>query len=101
MDGESFYQKVYNVVEKIPNGKVLTYADVARLAGSLGAFRAVGTAMKLNPNFIVCPCHRVVGSDGRMHGYANGGEAAKIALLIKEGVRFKGKKVDLSASRWK
>lgn len=99
--GESFYQKVYKVVGKIPKGKVLTYEDVARLAGSPGAYRAVGTAMRINPNLIVCPCHRVVGSDGKMHGYANGGEEVKIKLLKKEGVKFKGAKVDLGISRWR
>lgn len=98
---KSFYQEVYSVVTTIPRGKVLTYSDVARLAGSPGAFRAVGTAMKLNPNLIVCPCHRVVGSDGMMHGYANGGEWVKIEMLKKEGIQFKGNKVDLGLSRWK
>lgn len=97
----TFYQKVYQVVGRIPKGKVLTYADVALLAGSPRAFRAVGTAMKLNPNLIVCPCHRVVGSDGKMHGYANGGEAVKIKLLKEEGIKFRGNKVDLGVSRWK
>lgn len=97
----SFYQKVYEVVSKIPKGKVLTYRDVARLAGSPGAFRAVGTAMRLNPNLIVCPCHRVVGSDGKMHGYANGGEAVKVKMLKKEMVRFKSNRVDLEISRWR
>lgn len=96
-----FYQKVYEVVSRIPKGKVLTYGDVAWLAGSPGAYRAVGTAMKLNPNLVVCPCHRVVGSDGKMHGYANGGEEVKIEMLKKEGIKFKGNKVDLGVSRWK
>lgn len=97
----TFYQRVYKIVGRIPKGKVLTYGDVARLAGSPGASRAVGTAMKRNNDRAVIPCHRVVGTDGRMHGYAFGGEAAKIALLLKEEVRFNGEKVDLSASRWK
>lgn len=96
----TFYQKVYDVVSKIPKGKVLTYGDVARLAGSPGASRAVGTAMKLNPNLVICPCHRVVGSDGKMHGYANGGESVKIQILKGEGVQFEGDRVDLSLSRW-
>ena len=101
MKSESFYEKVYKVVSEIPKGKVLTYKDVARLAGSPGAFRAVGTAMKNNPNLVVCPCHRVVGSDGKMHGYANGGERMKLEMLKKEGVMFKGDRVDLKLSRWK
>lgn len=98
--GISFYQKVYEVVGRIPKGKVLTYADAARLAGSSGAYRAVGTAMRLNPNLVFCPCHRVVGSDGKMHGYANGGESVKVEMLKEEGVKFRGNKVDLGFSRW-
>jgi len=96
----SFYQKVYEIVKQIPKGKVLTYQDVARLAGSPGASRAVGTAMKNNPNNKIIPCHRVVGSGGKMHGYAFGGELTKIEILRDEGVQFKSGKVDLAVSRW-
>lgn len=97
----SFYQKVYEVVKKIPKGKVLTYQDVARIAGSERASRAVGTAMKNNPDKSIIPCHRVVGSDGSMHGYAFGGESVKIEMLKKEGVEVKGKRVNLEVSRLK
>lgn len=96
----SFFQRVYEIVKQIPSGKVLTYQDVARLAGSPGASRAVGTAMKNNPDKNIIPCHRVVGSGGKMHGYAFGGESIKVELLAKEGVRFKSGKVDLEFSRW-
>jgi methylated-DNA-protein-cysteine methyltransferase related protein len=96
-----FYKKVYEIVKQIPVGKVLTYQDVARLAGSPGASRAVGTAMKNNPDNEVVPCHRVVGSDGSMHGYAFGGVSSKFEKLTAEGVVFKGQKVDLTMSRWK
>lgn len=97
MSKKTFSQKVYEVVSKIPRGKVLTYQEVARLAGSPAACRAVGTAMKNNPDRKIVPCHRVVGSTGTMNGYAYGGESVKIDLLKKEGVPFKGLKVDLSA----
>ncbi len=97
---QSFRQKVYKVVQQIPKGKVLTYQDVAKLAGSPGAFRAVGSAMKNNPNKSIIPCHRVVGSSGTMNGYAFGGEAVKIEILTKEGVAFKKTQVDLKLSRW-
>lgn len=97
---QSFYQRVYEVVKKIPPGKVLTYQDVARLAGSLHAARAVGTAMKTNPDNRVIPCHRVVGSDGSMHGYAFGGINIKMETLKTEGAVFKGNKIDLEMSRW-
>lgn len=112
---QSFRQKVYAIVQQIPPGKVLTYQDVAKLAGSPGASRAVGSAMKNNPdessrhsleNLLrgadksIIPCHRVVGSNGAMHGFAFGGEKVKIEILKKEGVLFKGEKVDLTLSRW-
>ena len=98
---QSFYQKIYEIVKEIPPGKVLTYQDVARLAGSPGASRAVGSAMKNNPDNKIIPCHRVVGSTGQMHGFAFGGEDIKVQMLKKEGVVFKGDKVDLKISRWK
>ncbi len=99
---KSFYEKVYAVVRQIPAGKVMTYQDVARFAGNPKAFRAVGTAMKNNPNITIIPCHRVVGSDGKMHGYsAKGGVAGKIQMLKEEGVVFAGNKVALNVSRWK
>lgn len=97
----SFFEKVYEVVKQIPRGKVATYKQIAKLAGSENAFRAVGTAMKKNPDLSTIPCHRVVGSDGAMHGYAgNGGIDAKIRKLKEEGVMFYGGHVNLSVSCW-
>ena len=94
---KTFFTKVYDVVKKIPKGKVLTYKQVARLAGSPKAFRAVGSAMRKNPDIKTIPCHRVVGSDGAMHGYSAGqGISTKIKLLKKEGVKIIGDKCDLS-----
>ncbi len=96
MQKKSFYSKVYKVVKKIPKGKVFTYKQVAKLAGSPNAYRAVGSAMKNNPDIKTIPCHRVVGSDGKMHGYSAGqGISTKIKLLKKEGIPFKGDKCDL------
>ena len=79
-----FKEKVYNVVEKIPKGKVLTYKEVARRAGRPLAWRAVGNILNKNKNPEV-PCHRVVRSDGKIGGY-NCGLNKKITLLCKEGV---------------
>ena len=99
---KSFSEKVYAVVQKIPAGKVATYGQVARLAGSPRAGRAVGQCMKTNPDGKVTPCHRVVAADGSLTGYAFGkGITTKKVLLIKEGVIFKGDKVDLVKSGWK
>lgn len=93
---KSFFSRVYEVVKKIPKGKVATYKQIAVLAGNKKACRAVGTAMKNNPDMTIIPCHRVVGSDGAMHGYSAGqGVTTKIEMLKKEGVKFVGKKVNL------
>ncbi len=71
---------------KIPPGKVLTYGQVARLIGQPKAARAVGNALATNMDAPIIPCHRVIGSDGKMHGYsAPGGIHRKIKLLKKEG----------------
>lgn len=101
MKNGSFYAKVYEVVKKIPKGKIATYKVVAKLAGNPRAYRAVGTAMKNNPDLKTIPCHRVVGSDGKMHGYSAGdGITTKIRMLKTEGVSFAGDKAQLSVSGW-
>ena len=82
----SFQEKVYKVVKAIPEGKVLTYKEVAILAGSPLAFRAVGNI--LNKNFDKSiPCHRVIKSDGKLGGY-NRGSLNKERILKKEGFLF-------------
>jgi len=95
--GMSFAQKVWAVTARIPRGRVLTYADLARSLQSTG-YRAVGQALHRNPYAPGVPCHRVVGSDGRLTGYANG-LAAKRRLLQAEGIRFRGSRVDLASCR--
>lgn len=79
----SFQKKVYNIVRKIPKGKVLTYKEVAKLAGSPGASRAVGNVLNKNYDKSI-PCHRVIRSDGKTGGYNRGGRN-KIRLLKDEG----------------
>ena len=97
----TFKDKVCAVVCTIPKGKVATYGQIARLAGSAQAGRAVGTVMSKNENPKVVPCHRVVASDGRLAGYAFGtGLATKKKILLHEGVHFKENKVDLTKSLW-
>jgi O-6-methylguanine DNA methyltransferase len=86
-----FQRKVFEVVKKIPRGRVLTYKEVAKLAGSPRAWRAVGNI--LNKNFDPkIPCHRVIRSNGRVGGY-NQGIKKKIALLKKEGIKIKRGKI--------
>lgn len=79
----TFRERVIAVVRSIPRGKVMTYQEVARRAGSPRACRAVGTLMKYNTDASV-PCHRVVRSDGTLGGY-NGLRGEKELLLREEG----------------
>jgi len=79
-----FQKRIYEVVKKIPRGKVLTYKEVARLAGRPKAYRAVGNALNKNPFAPAVPCHRVIKSDGKIGGYARGTKI-KVKLLRKEG----------------
>ncbi|MCR4260748.1 MAG: MGMT family protein [Candidatus Colwellbacteria bacterium] len=80
---QGFKEKVLEVVSKIPRGKTLSYKQVAALAGSPRAYRAVGNIMNKNNNPKV-PCHRVIKSDGTVGGYAHG-SAKKRSILLKEG----------------
>lgn len=97
----AFTQRIYTLARKIPKGKVATYGQLALLAGSPRAARAVGSAMRSNPDIPKTPCHRVVASEGSLTGYSAGqGISTKRAMLISEGVSFKGTKVDLKVSQW-
>ena len=97
----TFRDRVYEITKKIPKGKVATYGQVAALAGSPKASRAVGMCMKTNPNAPIVPCHRVVAANGNLTGYSAGeGISTKKAMLIAEGVLFNKDKVDLSRSQW-
>jgi len=82
-DMETFAEKVYAVVSKIPNSKTLTYAEVARRAGNPRAYRAVGNILNKNHDPKI-PCHRVIRSDGSLGGY-NRGTKKKREILRKEG----------------
>ncbi|MBI2757731.1 MAG: methylated-DNA--[protein]-cysteine S-methyltransferase [Chloroflexi bacterium] len=83
-----FQRDVLRVVFSIPYGQTRTYADVAAQIGHPFAFRAVGRANATNPMPLIIPCHRVVGSDGKLHGYGGkGGIKTKAWLLKMEGAR--------------
>ena len=84
--GMSFNQKVWALTARIPAGQVRTYAWIARELGSKG-YRAVGSALNRNPYSPAVPCHRVVGSDGSLTGFA-GGVERKRKMLADEGVEF-------------
>jgi methylated-DNA-[protein]-cysteine S-methyltransferase len=84
-EGSDFQRRVWIEIARIPYGETLTYAELARRAGAPGAARAAGAATGRNPLSIIVPCHRVVGSDGSLTGYA-GGIERKTRLLEIEGV---------------
>ncbi|MES2214345.1 MAG: MGMT family protein [Patescibacteria group bacterium] len=98
---KTFAERVYEVTSHVPRGKVATYGQIARLAGSPGAARAVGLCMRNNTDTKKVPCHRVVGSNGALTGYAYGkGITTKHEMLVKEKVKFVGSRVDLRSSLW-
>lgn len=85
----SFSEQVWNLIKKIPKGKVTTYGEIARALGKPGASRAVGQALKRNPYAPEVPCHRVVRSDGTIGGFrgANMKDVREKAdMLRQEGV---------------
>ena len=81
--GTTFQKRVWREIARIPYGETITYTELARRAGSKGAARAAGAATGRNPVSIVVPCHRVVGTDGSLTGYA-GGVDRKARLLKLE-----------------
>ena len=83
--GTAFQQQVWQNLMRIPFGKTCSYLDVARAVSGEKALRAVGAANGRNPVCIIVPCHRVIGSDGSLTGYA-GGLWRKEWLLQHEGV---------------
>ena len=83
-NGTDFQKKVWAALMTIPYGETRSYGEIARQIGNPNASRAVGMANHRNPIVIVCPCHRVVGSDGSLTGYG-GGLRNKEYLLKLEG----------------
>ena len=85
MEGSDFQKKVWNALTRIPYGETRSYGEIAREVGSPGSARAVGGACHHNPVMIMVPCHRVIGSNGRLVGFG-GGLPIKEALLRLEGI---------------
>ena len=82
-DGSEFQKKVWQALRAIPFGQTRSYLDLAKTVGSSRAARAVGAANSKNPLSIIVPCHRVVGADGSLTGFA-GGIKTKAELLALE-----------------
>ena len=89
LGGTDFQRKVWLEVAKIPFGQTLTYMKLSHKLGNPTAIRAVGAAIGANPILLILPCHRILGSDGILTGYA-GGLDKKKALLELEGHAFQG-----------
>jgi methylated-DNA-[protein]-cysteine S-methyltransferase len=87
LEGTEFQKKVWNELIKIPYGKLYTYKQIATLVGNENASRAVGTANNKNPIPIIIPCHRVIGSNGKLVGYAGGLKLKE--QLINHECRYK------------
>ncbi len=94
----NFNEKCYELLKKVPRGKVTTYKEIAKSLNTK-AYRAVGNAMNKNP-YKEVPCHRVIKADGEVGGFALGTKK-KIEMLRKEGIEIISGKVDLNRFLYK
>lgn len=92
LHGTAFQQQVWQALLHIAQGQLTTYGQLAQQLGRPQASRAVGAAVGLNPVSVIVPCHRVVGSQCALTGYA-GGLDRKVALLKLEGLEVQGQRV--------
>lgn len=86
--GTDFQKEVWAALLTIPYGETRSYAEIARTVGRPTAFRAVGAANGRNPISIVTPCHRVVGANGMLTGFAGGLETKAFLLELEQGGRL-------------
>ena len=99
---KSTFDLIYDVVRRIPKGKVATYGQIARLAGNKRWSRVVGYALHVNPDGDNIPCYRVVNREGRVSkAFVFGGENRQIALLEADGIPVKDGCVDLVRYQWR
>jgi methylated-DNA-protein-cysteine methyltransferase-like protein len=102
MPDAGFFQRVYNIVKRIPKGRVATYGQIARMVGQPHAARFVGYALHANPDPKTIPCHRVVFRDGSLaSGFAFGGPDEQARRLKAEGIAFlPDGRVDMDNYSW-
>lgn len=101
MEGQSAFEKIYEVVRQIPGGKVATYGQVAALAGNRRWARVVGYALHANPDPDTIPCYRVVNRRGEVSpAFAFGGGNRQIELLEADGIPCPDGVVDLKKYQW-
>ena len=84
MQGTGFQQQVWHALQSIPYGQTRSYADIAEQIANPEAVRAVGAANGRNPLSIVVPCHRVIGRQGQLTGFAGGLDAKKYLLALEQ-----------------
>lgn len=87
-DGTDFQKKVWQELERIPYGQTCTYGDIAKAIDNPKGMRAVGLANGKNPLTIVVPCHRVIGANGKLTGYAHGTERKAQLLSLESNSLF-------------
>ena len=85
LKGTEFQMSVWKALQSIPYGETRSYKDVAALVGNAKATRAVGMANNRNPVAIIVPCHRVIGYNGALVGYASGVEFKRLLLDLEQG----------------
>lgn len=101
-DKSAFAEAVYDVVRQVPDGMVVTYGQVARLAGYPGAARAVGNALHVNPDPDYTPCFRVVNSKGCLSScFGFGGINEHRRRLEEDGIEVINYRVNLEDFQWK
>jgi len=83
-DGTKFQQEIWRQISQISFGKTISYTELAKRAGAPGAPRAAGTATGQNPLSIIIPCHRVVGTNGGLRGYAGGLDRKRHLLEVEK-----------------
>ncbi len=84
-EGTAFEQSVWSEIRRIPFGETESYGNVARRLGDPSMARAVGLANSRNPIAVIIPCHRIIGSDGDLTGYAGGLDRKKWLLSLESG----------------
>ena len=95
----TFSEKIYSLLLRIPPGKVVTYKDIAIKLNSK-AYQAIGTALSKNKHLVKVPCHRVIRSSGDIGGYVLGTKK-KMKLLKKEGIEIINNRIDLKKYSYK
>lgn len=91
LHGTDFQKKVWNTLAEIPYGEVRTYGEIAKMIGNRNASRAVGMANHRNPVPLIIPCHRVIGANGSLGGFAHGLSMKKTLLTFEKRTPLTGK----------